>query len=136
MTRRVFAFLPVLLLADEASDAWDVIAAIAAALAEENAPAFLKRIDPKMPGYSDLSTNITALVQQADVQSVITPLANVGDSSERTLQLDWELRLKPKGDTVRMVMREEAVTAQLQLQNKKWLITKFEPIAFFAPPQF
>jgi hypothetical protein len=136
MTRRLFAFLPVLLLADEASDAWDVIAAMAAALAEDNADGFLKRIDPKMVGYGDLSTNVTALIQQADVRSAISPIANEGDASARTLQLDWELHLKPKGNNVHSVSREEAITVQLDRLNTKWRITKLEPVAFFAPPQF
>jgi hypothetical protein len=152
MTRRIFlaqAFLPVLLKADAAADAWDVIAAMAAALAEDNASGFLKRVDEKMLGFGDLSRNINAMLQQANVQSAISPLANDGNDTARTLQLDWELRLKPKaltdplgtdlntqGGSAPLVRREEAITVDLRRDGKKWKVTKIEPAGFFAPPNF
>jgi hypothetical protein len=136
MTRRLFALLPALLFADPAADAWDIVAAMAAALAEDNADGFLKRVDPKTPGFDDLSTAINALVQQTDVQSAITPLSNEGTDAERTLQLDWELRLKPKNDTVRMTTREQAVTLQMRHVKKTWIVIRIDPITFFVPPVF
>ncbi len=134
MTRRLFAFLPALLVADSSADAWDTVAAMAAALAEENADGFLKRIDAQTPGYDQLSSSIQALLTQTDVRSVITPLANDGTDSERTLQLDWELRLKPKNNDVRMSAREQAVTVRMRREKKGWKVVKIDPIAFFAPP--
>jgi hypothetical protein len=135
MTRRLFALLPAtLLLADSAEDAWDLVAAMAAALAEDNADGFLKRIDSEAPGFDDLSSSIPALLQQTDVRSIITPIGNEGSEAERTLQLDWELRLKPKNDDVRMKVREQAITIHMRRHKKSWMVTKIDPISFFAPP--
>jgi hypothetical protein len=153
MTRRLFlvqaACLPVVALADSAEDAWDEVAAMAAALAEDNASGFLKRFDKDMPGYQELESKVTALLQQADVESHISALANDGGPAERTLQLDWQLRMKPKGFVTplsdepqrhsgdqRLDEREEAVTIVLRRDGKKWHARKLEPIAFFAPPNF
>jgi hypothetical protein len=152
MNRRIFlaqAVLPVLLKAGPAADAWDVVAAMAAALAEDNASGFLNRIDDKMPGFGELSRNVTGMLLQANVQSSISPLANDGNDTARQLQLDWELRMKPKAltdplgtdfNTQRgsepLVEREEAVTVEFRRDGKKWKAIRLEPIAFFAPPNF
>lgn len=136
MRRRLFVLLPTLLFADSAGDAWAVVAAMAAALAEDNADGFLKRIDPHSPGFDDLSTSIEALLRQADVRSIITPIRNEGNDAGRTLELDWELRLKPKNDDVRMTLREQAVTIQMHREKKRWRAAQIGPVSFFAPPDF
>lgn len=131
----MIAALP--LRADSGDDAWNVVAVMAAALAEDNADGFMKVIDPKMPGYGDLGANIAALVSQADSHSSITPVRNEGDDATRTLELDWELRLTRKGQTEpRMERREQLVTIQFQRDRKKWLVLKIEPLSFFTPPKF
>ncbi len=140
MTRRtvigVFAAAAVPVSADSASDAWDLIAGMAAALAEDNPPAFLKPIDPKMPTYGALADNVQAMVQQADAQSSISPLRNEGDDMSRTLELDWELRLTRKGEETRTQVREVAITVQFRKEEGKWRVAKIEPVTFFAPPNF
>lgn len=153
MTRRVFLGVaivaPGILRADAAAEAWDLVTALAAALAEDNASGFLKRFDAKMPGFEDLSRDIPAMLQQANVQSSISPISNEGGESARKLQLDWELRLKPKaltdplatdlnsqGGATPVVQREEAVTIELRKDGRNWKVAKLDPIAFFAPPDF
>jgi hypothetical protein len=139
MTRRaalgiLAAAIPVS--ADSESEVWDVIAAMAAALAEDNPPAFLKPIDPQIPGYGELSENLEAMVQQADVHSSIAPLGNEGNDVSRTLELDWELRLTRKGAAPRMQVREQAIKVALHRDAKRWRVVKLDPVAFFAPPDF
>lgn len=142
MTRRVFlaqALLPLVVSADDADDAWNVVAAMAAGLAEDNAPAFLKPIDRNMPGYEALATNVRAMLDQAEAQSSISALSNVGVEGTRTLQLDWQLHLKRKNaalDEPRILTREEAVTVEFRKSGKKWLVVRIEPAGFFAPPNF
>ena len=152
MTRRVLlaqSLLPVFAWADAADDVWEVAAAMAAALSDDNASGFLKLIDKEMPGYQDLESKVTALLDKADVQSNISPLGNEGSPAGRTLQLDWILRMKPKhavsplddvpdghpGD-LRAEQREEAVTLLFHRDGKHWRVRKLDPIAFFAPPSF
>jgi hypothetical protein len=153
MTRRVFISGvlagPVVLNADAAADAWELVTALAAALAEDNASGFLDRMDKNMPGLDDLSRNVRAMLEQANVQSSVSPLANDGGDSARKVQLDWELRLKPKsltnplgtdlnsqGGARPLVEREEAVTLELRRDGKKWKVTKVDPIAFFSAANF
>ena len=142
MNRRVFlaqAVLPLLAWGDAEADVWEVVAGMAAGLAEPNVAAFLKPIEQALPGYETLATNVRAMLDQAEVESNIRPLRNEGSETARTLELDWQLRLKRKaedGDGPRMVSREEAVTMRFRKDGKKWLVVKLEPLAFFAPPDF
>jgi hypothetical protein len=45
--------------------------------------AFLKAFDPAMPGYAKLRENVTGLIAQGDVQSLIDPLEDEGDDRRR-----------------------------------------------------
>ncbi len=122
--------------ADPASEIWDVVAKMAAALAEGNAPGFLKRLDPRMPGYVDLVTGINGMLMQADAHSGISAISNNGDDRERTLELDWELRLKRKGDDLRIDVRRQAVTVKFTREDSGWRVVSIDPLSFFAPPNF
>lgn len=124
--------------ADPESDAWETVAQMAAALADDNAEGFLNRVDPSTPGYDDLTSKIRAMLQQADVHSSISPLRNEGDAAARTLELDWELRLtrKSDGSEPRMDVREQAVILDLRLDRKRWRASKIDPLSFFDPPDF
>lgn len=142
MTRRVFlggALAPLVCVADAADETWTVVAGMAAGLAEDNAEAFLKPVDRKMPGYGTLDRNVRAMLDQAEAQSSIETLSNVGQDNARTLQLDWQLRLKRKNvadSAPRILTREEAVTIEFRKDGKKWLVVRIEPAGFFAPPDF
>ncbi len=109
---------------------------MAASLAEDNVPAFLKLLDPKLPGYTTLAANVQAIVEQADAHSGITPMINEGSDTARTLQVDWELRLTRKGAEGRMLIREEAVSLTVRRDGKHWRVSKLDPLSFFAPPDF
>ncbi len=125
--------------ADSGDEAWAVVAAMAAGLAEDNAEAFLKPIDRRMAGYGELERNVRAMLDQAEARSSIEALSSVGQDETRTLVLDWELHLKRKNvahDEPRIVTREEAVTVELRKVGKKWLVGGIEPAGFFAPPNF
>lgn len=150
MTRReAIAVLgaPALLKADAESDVWEVLASMAASLSEDDVPGFLQPVDRNMPGYGDLSTNLNAMILEVNVRSMISPISNEGNESERTLQVDWELHMYPRGnqsplstqnnsqgDIARMQTREQPVTLRFRKPGKKWRVTKIDPIAFFAPP--
>ena len=80
MTRRslLLASLAAGLRADSEDDTWELVANAARALVEATALAppnrgssvpFLSYFDPKMPGYETLRDNVTALIEQVDLQS-------------------------------------------------------------------
>lgn len=140
-----------IVLADPATDAWDLFASMASALTEYrntdprlpplygNAEAFLKGIDPKMSGYGQLSADIHAMVEQSQVESDIQPaLTNEGDDHKRTVVLDWTLRMKrPTPDGGGQIdTREQIVTFHVEKQGKKWRVTSIDPLNFFRPPKY
>lgn len=137
-------------LGDAAADVWDLFASMASALAQErpadprlppvfgNAEAFLKAVDRQMSGYDQLSANIRAMVQEAHVESDILPVTNDGGDQERTVVLDWTLRMKrPTADRGGQIdTREQMVTFHVKKQGKKWRVTSIDPLGFFSPPNY
>ncbi len=141
MTRRELASLLAVsalpLKADSASDAWNVIAALASDLADDNVPGFLKPMDAAMPGLEKLHASLRAMIAESDVHSTIEPVSNEGDDNRRTLELDWTLHMRRKAsDEPRVEVRQQLVTVVMRLQGKKWVILEFGPVEFFAPPNF
>lgn len=140
MTRRSLialaaaAALP--LRADPATEVWDVVASMAAALAENNAPGFLKPLDLSMPGYDVIARDVEGMLMQAEAHSGINAIRNEGDDSTRTVEVDWELRLRRKGDDLRIEVRRRNVTARFTRQGKRWVVVQLDPISLFAPPNF
>lgn len=122
--------------ADSASEVWDVIAAMAAALAEDNAPGFLKPVDLKTPGYDLLAQDVTGMLLQAEVESGILPVRNEGDDWSRTVEVNWELRLRRKGNDLRTETRRRTVTLRFTREGKRWQVIHLDPISLFAPPNF
>src|SRR5438128_3365513 len=121
------------LLADPAAEAWDLVSAAASALSQSNAVYFLSLCDSGAPAYQSLRTNVTALLDAADVQSSIDLLSNDGDDRRRTLEVDWLLRIVSRGGAARSVERRQQVKCILEKRGKKWRIVALEPAAFLAP---
>ena len=136
MTRRELASLLLVsalpLRADPASDAWNVIAALASALADDNVPGFLKPMDAQMPGREKLAASVRAMIAESDVHSTIEPVSNEGDENRRTLELDWTLHMRRKAsEEPRAEIRQQVVTVVMRRQGKKWVILEFGPVEFF-----
>jgi hypothetical protein len=119
--------------ADEAQDVWNVLTDAASALSEGSAMRFLALFDRSMRDYRVLEANITALVNQDQVQSSIELLSDEGDSTTRMVELDWFLQVVEQQDTAGLTRRRERVRCRLAKRGKKWLVTSIEPLAFFAP---
>ena len=100
----------------------EVLRAVAEALANRDADAFLDQFDPKMPQYDTLRTEILELVGTAqDIGSTIDIIMMDGN----TVELDWLLKI----DTDKA--RRQIVKCQVEKQGKKWKITRLEPVEFF-----
>jgi murein L,D-transpeptidase YcbB/YkuD len=130
MTRRMLLLLPLAAAcraADPARDALDVLTELAASLTAGKVDRALATFDPKMPGYSELRANLTALVAEGDVQSYIDPVENEGDDHARDIQLQWTLRS--------IGSRDQLVKCRVEKQGRNWRITAFDPLTLFAPFQ-
>jgi hypothetical protein len=136
MTRRVVLLLPFAVCcraADPAREVLDLIADAAGSLSAGDAAAFLKAFDPGMGGYARLKENVTGLMAQGDVQSLIDPLEDEGDERRRVEQLQWTLLLHRGQEETSFARREQVVKCRVEKQGGKWRIVELEPIGFFAP---
>jgi hypothetical protein len=138
MTRRALLLVPLAarLRADSAQDVWDLIASMASALSAGSAIEFLSAIDPAMPGYETLRANVTALVNEADVQSSIEMVEETGDDRSRAVELDWLIRMVDRQDEAVAERRQDHVKCRVEKSGKKWRIAWLEPLEFFAPPRW
>ena len=87
-----------------------------------------------MPGYAKLRENVTALIAQGEVQSLIDPLENEGDDRRRTVEFQWTLRMqRGQEQSASCARREQVVKCKVEKRGGKWRIVELEPIEFFAP---
>ena len=118
---------------DVPADAWDVVATMAAALAEPNDAAFMKPIAKSFDQHDRVQRQVRALVQTNNVVSSISPVSNEGDDKQRTLEVDWYLEIQPQAAGAAVTQRRETIKLTLVKTGKRWMITTLEPVAFFAP---
>jgi hypothetical protein len=136
MTRRLLLMLSLAACcraADPAREVLDLVADAAASLSAGNVSLFMKAFDPAMAGYATLRENVTGLIAQGEVQSLIEPLEDEGDDRRRVDQFQWTLRWKSGEDSASFARREQVVTCKVEKQGSKWRIVALEPIGFFAP---
>jgi hypothetical protein len=119
--------------ADPAAQAWDVVAGLAAALGKRSDVEFLAWCDPRLPGYSTLRSNVSALVVASDVESGIDPIKNEGDDRKRDLEIDWTMRLIDRSGLGTVTERRETVRCGIEKRGRGWKVVRLEPVAFFAP---
>ena len=112
--------------------AWDVLQSAAAALNNGNAAGFLSSFDPSMPDYETLRRGAMALVTEGEVQSSIDLIANEGTDASRALEVDWSLQIVTEDTTIHRAGRDERVKCRVELQGKRWRITRLEPADFFG----
>ena len=136
MTRRTLLAIPLAACcdaADAAQEVLDLLTDAAASLSAGNAALFLKVFDPAMAGYAKLRENVTGLIAQGDVQSLIEPMEDEGDDRRRLAQFQWTLVLQRGQEAAGSVRRQQVVKCKVEKQGGKWRIVGLEPIEFFAP---
>ena len=124
-----------LLMADAHDEIVDHFAAMAAALADNNAAGFMAGIDKTMAGYDDLKTQINAMVDVTSVASDIDPRKDTGDNQQRAVDLDWFLVLRSKLADGPIVRRRELVHCELRKEGRHWKVVAMTPLSFFAAPE-
>ena len=104
----------------------EVFRAVAEALANQDADAFLDQFDPKMPQFEKLRDEIQDLFSMAqEIGSTVDVITDEGDELKRTLDLDWLLKIDNNAP------RRQIVKCRVEKQAKKWKITALEPVDFF-----
>jgi hypothetical protein len=120
--------------ADAEAGAWDVVATMAAALAEPNEYGFMKPISKSVETHDLIERQVRALVQTNDIVSTISPVTNEGDDKKRTVEVDWYMEIKPHAPGQSLVQRRETIRMVMEKPGKRWMITSIAPISFFSPP--
>jgi|SRR5579871_205258 len=120
--------------ADPHDDVIEVFTSMANALTTTNPGEFMKAVDADMPGYDRLKTDVTALVNQADIASSIEPLQDSGDASKWTIDLDWLLEVRSLVQDGPVVHRRQIVHCELEKKKGRWKIVSMKPLELFAPP--
>ncbi|MDQ6707398.1 MAG: hypothetical protein M3Z85_15650 [Acidobacteriota bacterium] len=133
MTRRVLLATLAAPLFAGSQEVLDTLTAIASALSAGNAIAFLKPFDRGMPEFEYFSSNVIALVDQAEIVCSIEILTDSGDDENRSVKLDWLLQLKPNAPNARMERRRQIVTVELRKRGGKWKIVAFDPMSILTP---
>lgn len=115
-------------------DVLTTITDAAAALANDDASAFLDHFDRNMSGFAALRANVEGLLGANEVVSTIEPISNQGDDRQQSVDLDWLLAINDKDRAGgRKQTRRAIVKCRLEHQNKGWKIVAIEPADFFRP---
>jgi chaperonin GroEL (HSP60 family) len=126
-SRRAFVVLAALAAyADDREDALAAIEPLAAALSEGDGAGFMKRVPRDTANYSELETNVGALLGMAEVTSSI----EVTSASEGKAELDWQMHIRSRERQMLLERRRGTVNIEFRGRELKALT----PASFFAPP--
>jgi hypothetical protein len=112
----------------------EVLTGLALGLTNDNASEFLALVDRSLEDYEGLERDLWAICGNADVQSSIDVLSESGEGDKRTLEADWFLEIKERGESSRLIRRREVVRLELTRGKKGWLVTALRPRTLFAAP--
>jgi len=144
MTRRalLLSSLAALARADTAQEIRDLFGSMVNSLTACNPQAFLAAFDKTMPGYNQLTVNVTALINEFVVESVVDFNKDEGNDQKREVEADWLLTLRPRltqycenpQPVMATATREQVLKCTLAREGRKWKVAALEPVEFFAPP--
>jgi hypothetical protein len=139
--KRALWLIPAALLvaADPAQEVLDLFTGLAASLSANDAQQFMAAFDREMPGYDKLRQEVTALVGPragngvylTEIASYVDVVSDEGDAQHRTVEVDWRMRVKRRGDAV-SAPREQRLQCKLEKRGKKWKIVSLTPLEFFV----
>lgn len=125
--------LPVFVCGLFSQEAVDPVHHAAVALGNGDSAGFDSAFDPSTPGIARIRGDAAELVRQADAQSTIRTISESGSGQLRTLQLDWDLRIRDNDTSGGLTHRQATVTCGIALRGGEWKIVRFEPRDFFRP---
>jgi hypothetical protein len=119
--------------AEPSPEMLDLFTNLAANLSANDAQEFLSAFDPNMPGYARLRDGVTGLTRAGEIQSSVEVVNEEGDAGHRTVEVDWQLRIRSKADATASVPRRQHLAFKLEKRGKNWKIVSLDPAGFFAP---
>ena len=114
--------------ADDRTDALDVIAPLASALANSDPDGFASSLPKELANREEIRANVAALIAFAEVTSSV----EVNSASKGEAELDWYMQIRSRATSMLAEQRHGTVKISW---NKKKRLTVLEPASFFAPPK-
>jgi hypothetical protein len=128
--------------ADAHDDVMDVFAKMTSALTGArmdgagsiggNVAEFMSVVSKQMPDYDTLKSNVTALVNGAEISSSVTPINEEEHGQTYKVDLDWVMDVRSLVRDGPLVRRREVVHCELRKEKKHWKVVSLKPINFFA----
>jgi len=121
------AALPLLLRADDRTDALDIITPLATALANSDPDGFAGSLPKDLANREEIRGNVAALIAAAEVTSSV----EVNNAAKGTAELDWYMQIRSRATAMLVETRRGTV----RIGWKKKRLVMLEPASFFGPPK-
>ncbi len=109
---------------------------LAAALSDGRAADFMRHFDESMPGYAELRTLVSALLEQAEVSSSVEFINVEKNQSDYLVEVDWLLHLRARSPGEPIDRRRGKLKCHATRKGRAWKITSLSPVDFFRPPSY
>lgn len=109
---------------------------LAAALSNGRAADFMRYFDASMPGYAELRTLVSALLEQAEVSSSIEFINVEQDQADYSVEVDWLLHLRARSPGEPIDRRRGKLKCRVTRKGRAWKIVSLSPVDFFRPPRY
>lgn len=132
--------------ADAHDDVMEVFTSMAGALTEINGDGdktvygnvakFMSAISKDMPDYDTLKENVTGLVNNVEISSVVQPIEETDQGETYKIDLDWAMDIRSLEQDGPLVRRREILHCELRKEKKHWKVVALKPLDFFAAANF
>lgn len=120
-----------MLLGSSEDELRNVLAGMATDLSAGNISGFIKALSSDMPGRDELRQQIAGLLAAYDLSCSVQIQTSSGDADRQSAQVDWYLSGRSSNDNAVMVQRREVLTIDFIRRNRRWVVAKLSPLAFF-----
>jgi hypothetical protein len=126
--RAIFA----LFFAGAEDDIRNLLASMATDLSAGNISGFLKATDKNLAARDELRQQLVGLTSAYDINSSVQVQTSSGGDEQQTAQVDWYISGRSRSDNSISIQRREVLAIDFKRINKRWLVTRIEPRAFFS----
>jgi len=109
------------------------LARVASALSQNEPQEALAVFDKSGADFGAIEAAIGALTAQAEILCAIEIVEEKTTGSDKVLDTDWFLQLKPSGQGGEATRRRERVSITMRLVRGKWRIVTMKPLSILGP---
>lgn len=113
----------------------DRLAKLASNLTEGNGQGAASVFDSSLKQFGEIQANLDAITAQSEIVCAIDVVAELEKDGIHTLDTDWVLQLRSKGEHGKLENRRERIQLEMRQVKGKWKITAIDKVQIFAPLQ-